>query len=181
MIISEILPNPIGKDADGEWIEIFNGGSAPLNLGGWSIKDASGKTFRFKDGVLRQGEYAVFDYKTTKISLNNQGEKLELYDAGGSLADEFEFSGVPKEGWSVARVGSGVTFTDHPTAGEANTAGANGQFSELISGQLHALTAAAGSSGLLSGFNILLAAAAAAFVFAFIGSLVVSKFKNEAL
>jgi hypothetical protein len=119
MFINEFLPNPIGKDTEGEWIELFNGGENAVNLNGWQIKDASGKTFFFKNKI-DPGEYLVFDYKTTKISLNNNTETLFLYDPKGNLIDKAEFAGAAPEGKSLIRQNGQFIFTDEPTPGKAN-------------------------------------------------------------
>jgi hypothetical protein len=121
MIINEFLPNPAGKDTDGEWIEFFNNGSAPVNLRGWVVKDASGKNFKFaKEVLVEPGGYFKLDYSQSKISLNNAGEKLFLYDASGKLADKAEYSGSAPEGNSLARRGDAFVFTESPTPGSAN-------------------------------------------------------------
>jgi hypothetical protein len=41
LLLSEVLPNPLraGDDAADEWIELFNPGTAPVNLSGWAIGD----------------------------------------------------------------------------------------------------------------------------------------------
>ena len=98
MIIYEFLPNPVGKDADGEWIKLFNDVDTAVNLGGWQIKDASGKTFSFRPTVINSGEYLTLDYKITKISLNNNGETLFLYDASRLLVDKAEYIGSAARG-----------------------------------------------------------------------------------
>lgn len=107
MIIYEFLPNPVGKDTNGEWIKLFNDANAAVNLGGWQIKDASGKTFSFKQVTINSGEYLTFDYKTTKISLNNNGETLFLYDASGNLVDKAEHIGNAAEGKILIRQNDG--------------------------------------------------------------------------
>ena len=38
--ISEFLPNPVGKDADGEWIELENTLENTVSLCGWEIDDS---------------------------------------------------------------------------------------------------------------------------------------------
>lgn len=107
MIISEFLPNPIGKDTDGEWIKLFNDAVVTVNLDGWQIKDASGKTFSFKQTAINPGEYLTLDYKTTKISLNNNGETLFLYNASGNLVDKAEYAGSAVEGKNLIRQNNG--------------------------------------------------------------------------
>ena len=98
MIIQEFLPNPIGKDNDGEYIKLFNDGREAVNLSGWKIKDASGKIYLLNGkNIIGQGKL-ILDYATTKISLNNNGETLFLYDSSGELIDEVGYIGSAAEG-----------------------------------------------------------------------------------
>lgn len=120
IIINEFFPNPIGKDADGEFIELFNSGGEPISLSGWKIKDSSNKTFTFVNQKIEPGEYLVLDYKTTKISLNNNGEKLFLYDGYGNLIDGAEYTGTAEAGKSLIRKDNHFVFTDKPTSGKVN-------------------------------------------------------------
>ncbi len=120
MIISEFLPNPVGKDTDGEFIELFNNGGEPIDLGGWKIKDSSNKTFAFINQKIGAEEYLVLDYKTSKISLNNNGEALFLYGQQGNLVDRAEYSGTAEVGKSLIRKDNHFVFTDKPTPGKAN-------------------------------------------------------------
>ncbi len=120
MIINEFLPNPVGKDTDGEWIELFNNSQEVIALDGWRIKDTSGKIFIFKNQEINPGEYLVLDYKTTKISLNNNGETIFLYNQKGDLIDRAEFVGPAPEGKSLARQNNQFVFTDKPTPGKTN-------------------------------------------------------------
>ncbi|MEK9170334.1 MAG: lamin tail domain-containing protein [Patescibacteria group bacterium] len=103
MIIKEFLPNPVGKDADGEYIKIFNDGDKAVILNGWSVKDASGKTFSLS-GSLDGGKELSLPYLQTKISLNNNGEQIFLYDSAGKLVDELSYSGQAEEGKIIARI-----------------------------------------------------------------------------
>lgn len=120
MIISEFLPNPVGKDAEGEWLELFNEGQGVINLNSWQLKDASGKTFTLDKFKISPGEYLVLDYKTTKISLNNNAETLFLYNQKGKLIDKAEFIGNAPEGKSLVRQNNQFVFCDKPTPGRAN-------------------------------------------------------------
>jgi len=130
MLINEFLPNPVGKDADGEFIELFNNSQETVSLTGWKLKDASGKTFTLsaqggsatggKNQTVQAGEYLTLNYKTTKISLNNDGETLFLYDSNGVLADKAEFSGNALAGKSLVRQNNQFIFTDTPTPDKAN-------------------------------------------------------------
>lgn len=123
LFISEILPNPIGKDADGssigrsspvaneagsralggEFIEIFNAGNSDVPLLGWKLSDVSGKSYFFKNTILKSEEYFVVNYSDSKISLNNDGDVVSLYDNSGILIDKIEYKGKIEEGISIAR------------------------------------------------------------------------------
>ncbi len=120
MLISEFLPNPAGKDTEGEWIKLFNDGQEMVDLAGWQIKDASGKTFTLKNQRIGPSEYLTLDYKTTKIALNNNGETLFLYDQDGRLVDKADFTGNASEDKILIRQGDKFIFTAKATAGETN-------------------------------------------------------------
>ena len=121
MLISEFLPNPVGKDTEGEWFELFNDGSAQINLKGWVIKDASGKKFTFpKETPVEPGAYLKINYSESKISLNNNGEMLFLYDFSGNLIDKMEYQGKAPEGQSLIWQGDELVFTESPTPGQIN-------------------------------------------------------------
>ena len=120
MVISELLPNPVGKDPAGEFIELFNESRNPQNLSGWKIKDASGKTF-FLKGTLGANEYLVSENITTKISLNNDSETIYLFGADGKQIDLLGFTVTAPSGKSFIRqANSQGVFTDKPTPGAPN-------------------------------------------------------------
>jgi cysteine-rich repeat protein len=59
VIITEVMYNPYGKglvkDADGEWIELYNPGSDPVDLGGVVLKDLGKDKFTLPPGTTIQG------------------------------------------------------------------------------------------------------------------------------
>lgn len=101
--IKEFLPNPVGKDRDGEYIRIANDSDGAVSLTGWIIKDAGGKQFSLTGYRIEGRSDLVLDYHTTKIFLNNKGETLFLYNAGGTLVDEVGYSGKATEGFIYAK------------------------------------------------------------------------------
>src|SRR3989344_4056471 len=103
MIIKEFLPNPIGKDTEGEYIKILNDSATDVNLNGWSIKDASGKSFTFNSQLIKAKQELAINYKTTGINLNNTGETIYLLDNHGQLIDQLSFSGASKEGQVITK------------------------------------------------------------------------------
>ncbi len=134
VLINEWLPNPTGSDIsgspsqvlpgktlEGEWIELFNSGSAPADLAGWTLVMKNGKSFTFKNGTIGAGEYKVFARKETKLTLKNTDEAISLLDPSGRVAQKSEFLGTAPEGKSFNLVGTTFIFED-PSPGRANEA-----------------------------------------------------------
>ncbi len=96
IVISEILPNPVGNDQTGEWIELSNLGNEAVSLAGWQLDDIEGgsRPYSFPDAtVLASGEYLIFPREVTKIALNNSGtEQVRLFNDAGQLVDSLEFA-----------------------------------------------------------------------------------------
>ncbi len=90
--ITEVFPNPEGPDNEEEWIELTNGGSEDVNLGNWSLSDASNKSYTFPDStVIQAGETLVLYRTESGISLNNSNESLTLTDYTGEVLSEVSF------------------------------------------------------------------------------------------
>ena len=94
IIINEILPSPEGPDAENEWIELFNQNDFEVNLSGWKIMDIVGKTksyiFPEETKIEKQG-FLILDRPKTKITLNNSGDHLKLFQPDGKIIDEAIF------------------------------------------------------------------------------------------
>jgi hypothetical protein len=76
LLISEFVFNEAGSTADGEWIEIFNNGSAPVNLSGYKIGDeeqsggasATEALFQFPAGAtINPGEVQTISGGATRF------------------------------------------------------------------------------------------------------------------
>ncbi len=101
--IKELLPNPTGKDANGEWIKLFNDSSSSVVLNGWSLKDASWKSFQLESQTILPSGDLKLSYNETRISLNNDTDSVYLYDASGNEVDKLCYSGI-SEGQIVTAV-----------------------------------------------------------------------------
>ncbi|MFA6285229.1 MAG: lamin tail domain-containing protein [Parcubacteria group bacterium] len=91
--LNEILPNP--KDgSDGEYIEIANGDTEPVDLFGWKIKDTSkSKGYQFKDHItINPGEYLAIYRPDFKIALNNSDESVYLYNPKNEITSSVSFA-----------------------------------------------------------------------------------------
>lgn len=105
--INEWLPNPVGADAAGEFIELYNSGVSREHLTGWIVKNESGKKFSLNGLSVPPRGYLVIKKSQTKLTLRNADGGLFLYAPGstaGSIpADSVEFRGVAPEGKSFSR------------------------------------------------------------------------------
>lgn len=115
--ISEILPDPLGKDTEGEWIELWNNGSE-TTLSGWTIK-TSGKSKYILSGEIKEGERKVFKRAVTKLTLKNENDSVYLYAPSGKLMDEVNYPFPATEGKSLVRFGDKLVLGE-PTPGKVN-------------------------------------------------------------
>lgn len=132
--VSEFLPNPVGRDTEGEWLELHNNGPEAISLDGWQIVTQSGKKFSLSGRAIGGGEYLILPRSETKLALRNQNGSLFLYDGAGRLVDEAGFLGSAPEGKSFARAhydhdhdnddnhDNGVFIFTEPTPGALNAA-----------------------------------------------------------
>lgn len=121
IVFSELYPNPA---EGGEWFELYNPTNHDILLTNLKVCDALGTRhcFRFAvDDALLAGEYKIYEQAQTKITLNNSGDWLELYDEGDNLlADSGENYGDADKGFSLALFGSRYLWTQTPTPGKVN-------------------------------------------------------------
>lgn len=107
VVINEIVYNPTGDEASGEWVELYNQStSGSVDIGGWAITDQDTHDYLIPDGtsipadgyiVIHTGSgsntstdlYAGF---TTGI-WNNSGDEVLLEDASGNGIDYIEYDG----------------------------------------------------------------------------------------
>lgn len=77
--LSEVLPNPAGSDAEGEYIELYNPTIKNIKLTGCSLQIGS-RVFAFNDThVMAAVEYKAFYFSTTGLQLPNSGGEIWLF------------------------------------------------------------------------------------------------------
>ncbi len=88
LLINEILPAPAAGEM--EWIELYNSGSEPVDVTGWSIRRTglTGAVQTRKLGAVSvlPGEFLVVE--TGRSFLPNNGAILELLDAQGQVVHD---------------------------------------------------------------------------------------------
>ncbi len=122
VIINEILASPEGPDEKEEWIEIFNQNNFEVNLSYWQITDTVGKitvyTFPSETKIAAQG-FLVLSRPETEIALNNDGDKVMLFDPDAKVLDEVSYQNAPL-GQSYSLTDSGWVWNNSLTPGSAN-------------------------------------------------------------
>lgn len=106
--ITEIFPNPKGKDQGKEWVEIYNAGDLEINLGNWQIGNK-----RIKKLHIEKGEYAIIN-----MPLKNSKNTIQLKDFNGQIIDEISYSET-KEDLSYSKIGKNWYWTKE-TPGKKN-------------------------------------------------------------
>lgn len=145
IIINEFMPDPEGADTNNEWIELKNLGSAAANLIGYKIDDADAGSslYTFPDTALAAGEAKAFYSSETKIVLNNDTDRVRLFDAAGTIIDEILYE-KPMSGQSFARDSSGQwSITTTPTPNAENIF-SNSENSSVTCNKISSSTAVAG-------------------------------------
>lgn len=125
LYINEWLPNPVGNDAAGEFIELYNSGNASTPLDGYALSDGAKKRFSLAGYAISPQGYLILKHAQTKLTLKNTDGALLLYGPNGQVVDQANFAGMAPEGKSFSRVNYSTAAIGHftfeyPTPGAAN-------------------------------------------------------------
>lgn len=85
ILLSAALPNPVGLDEWGEWIEITNTTNRPQWLKGWRVLDGQGNHVLLDGYVLRKYERFQLPLYRTGFSLRNTTGDIRLIDTEGRI------------------------------------------------------------------------------------------------
>lgn len=136
-VINEIMYDPVAGDP--EWLEVYNPGPDPVDLGGWTLRDAASGAPLPDTLILPDEGYALLSRsKILDISnispeflcaleefptLNNGGDRLSLRDATGSLVDTVTYRAAQGggEGVSLERINPLLPGTSGTNWGSAVT------------------------------------------------------------
>ncbi len=134
VVFSEIFYDTPGTDSDEEWMELYNGSGAVVDLGGWTITDnnGGGGTYTIPEGTtIKSGTYLTIaadsagfnalygfdaDVYGSFPGLNNSGDTVILKDASANVVDFAAW-----EGGASGGVPDGWGSTSQPSASTGNT------------------------------------------------------------
>ncbi len=126
IVINEINYNSLNEVNPGDWVEIYNNHSSPVDISGWVFKDSNDASEFIipANTILGIGEYlilceslipfhevfpAVDDYiGEFEFKLNNAGELIRLYNSEGSIVDSLTYDDAAP--WPVEPDGTGCTL-----------------------------------------------------------------------
>jgi len=107
VVISEVMPNPsAASDSYGEWFEIINMDSIPIDLNGWTIMDEGGDSHVISlSAEIHPGEYMVLgrnsdesvnggyvsDYTYSSFALANSDDEIILLDQDEKMVDAVSY------------------------------------------------------------------------------------------
>jgi hypothetical protein len=93
---SEVVACPSNQEK--EWLEISNLFSAPINLDGYIIRDATHQIHKFSEEIINPSEYITIEFTNT---LNNGGDSLFLISPQNNIVDTFSYETCSKNmSWS---------------------------------------------------------------------------------
>ncbi len=118
IFINEFLPWPANEAK--EWVELFNAGSATVNIAGWQIDDADNSTSPQAipaNTDITPGEFLVITFN--KNTLNNDGDKVRLLWPDDQVVHAVSYDKA-KQGQAVAKFDAGWLWTNQPTPEQVN-------------------------------------------------------------
>jgi len=131
--INEIMPSPDGPDVEQEFIELFNQENIDLNISEWYLKDTEGATKKFifpKNTIIKANDFLVFFRPETKITLNNTGDRVELFNPNNEIVDAVNYEKA-FQGKSFSKIEDNWTWTLNLTPGKENKEESESKVSEI--------------------------------------------------
>lgn len=90
LTIAEILPNPLGKDTDQEWIKILNQSAETIDLHDF-VLNINHELYRLPSILLTSKNSKIFFSKELKFSFPNNKSTVSLETITGQIADQMSY------------------------------------------------------------------------------------------
>ncbi len=149
LLINEVAAANAGSHADGlgehdDWVEIFNGGDEPVDLGGYYVTDdlAQPRTWRIPTAEPRETTVAPDDYlvlwfdgqphqgaRHVDTRLSRDGEQVGLFAPDGDTVVDSVTFGAQRSDFTYGRAADGASdwhFFHDPSPGAPNEDGRPG-------------------------------------------------------
>ncbi|HSP80475.1 MAG TPA: DNA/RNA non-specific endonuclease [Myxococcaceae bacterium] len=142
LVLTEIMPNPRAVyDSKGEWFEVHNPGSEPVDLEGWTISSNNDYPHTISASVVvPPGGYVVLArnadassnggapaaYAYGNLNFANSSDWIALSDADGNPVDNVAWTSSPPNGASLALI--------NPACDNAEASGAAWKASTVVFG-----------------------------------------------
>ncbi len=116
MVLNEVLAHPFAGDWDGsgtadymdEWVELYNLGDAPVQLGGWSIIDDT-RAYTLPLGVVIWPHSHLLLFRAeTRLSLSDYRDQVSLRRPDDGVADTMAYDAAPGYDRSLCRAVDGT-------------------------------------------------------------------------
>lgn len=124
IVISEIYPNPQGIDFESEFIELKNIGGQEINVKNWLIKNNLQEykisNADFPITLVPSGGFFILPRPITNISLNNNGDIIQVFADNGIKICEAEYKTYALEGASYINSGKEWVWTSKTTPNQDN-------------------------------------------------------------
>ena len=128
IILNEILPNPLGNDKDGEFIELKNITKEEIDLNLLQISTNTGKYIinnkDFLDTKIKPSGFFLLPAKITHLTLSNSNDNIKLYEEKEKsllLIDNLNYENPAKNNLSYSKIGEyNLGWTAMPTPGQEN-------------------------------------------------------------
>lgn len=123
LLITELLANAIGSDADHEFIELHNPNDFDVSLAEYRlwVGPTFEKSFAFPAGSsIPARSYKAFSNAEIHYTLLNTSSRVRIMTTNDVLIDEIPSYESPKENFSWAKFGGVWKYTNAPTPGIAN-------------------------------------------------------------
>ncbi|MFA5954193.1 MAG: lamin tail domain-containing protein [Patescibacteria group bacterium] len=127
LILNELFPNPLGSD-EGEFVELLNTATKPIDVAGWELATADGQHYwieqaDFAATLLQPNTYFIIPKTISGLTMKNQGGDMVRLIAPGKTraSDTAPYSEDALENESYSLTSNGWLWSKNPTPGASNS------------------------------------------------------------
>lgn len=120
--ITELLPNAVGSDTNGEFIELYNPADEPISLTDYALRVGATLEKRYvfpSMATLPPYHYLSFSNTEMHFTLSNSSSSLQLEYRGELVGERVSYAS-PKEGYAWALLGAIWQYVRQPSPGYEN-------------------------------------------------------------